>query len=271
MDDDWKTSGPFRLSPHENAVDLPNLKRRYPPEKPNISFSEVAEMLRKAGAPLDKAIETLTRRGTQNPLLMLPVIDSEIQSLESLTARAEAICCYNLRQCLNHPLAYGPTTSGGLAFREKPVRSPLDRAWDAVDELRRVLPMIIDPFEEAMSRAERHNFSSPAKAHEMRELRNSALHRLDVFKQLFALVKSLPKRTRTSIAWHLDGAKLLEVYRSDIDPSAGISSDGPAVRFIRAALKRIGYSKLPSNLRSGLYQTRNWREQVLIQAFEEYI
>jgi hypothetical protein len=69
MDDDWKTLGALKIPPHENAVDLPNFRREYPPAKPKISFSEVAEMLRKAGAPIDKAIETLPRRAVSNPIL----------------------------------------------------------------------------------------------------------------------------------------------------------------------------------------------------------
>ena len=61
---------------------------------------------------------------------------------------------------------------------------PLDRAWDAVNELRRVLPMIIEPFEDLWSRAVRYHFSPPAHAQQMRELRDGALNRLDTFKKL---------------------------------------------------------------------------------------
>jgi len=231
-------------------------------------------MLRKAGAPIDKAIETLASRAAANPLLQILLQLVEIQSLESFEARAEAVCCYNLAQCINHPLAYRPTIDGGLEFREKgknSIRTPLDRAWDAINELQRVLPMIIEPFEDAMSRAERHHFSPPAKAQEMRALRNDALNRLEIFKKLLALIQSLPKRARPSAAWHLDGAKILEIYRMDIDPKAGISPNGPTVRFIRASLERIGYTNLPADLRSGLYQTRNWREKYLRRLFEDYI
>ena len=274
MDDDWKTLGGFKIPPHESAVDLPNLRREYPAAKPKVSFSDVAEMLRKAGAPIDEAIETLPRRAAANPIFEILAHDLAIQSLGSFEARAEALCCYRLRQCINHPLAYRPTIDGGLAFREKGKKSapsPLDRAWDAINELRRVLPMIIEPFEDAMNRAERHYFSPPAKVQEMRQLRDDALKRLDTFKKLLALTDSLPKRTRTTIAWHLDGAKLLEIYRLDIDASAGISPNGPPVKFIRASLQRIGYSRLPSNLRSGLYHTRDWREKTLLRMFEDYI
>jgi hypothetical protein len=274
MDHDWKTLGPFKIPPHENAVDLPNLQREYPSAKPTVSFSQVAEMLRKAGAPIEKALETLPRRAAANPILMILAQHQEIQSLGTFEARAEALCCYNLWQCINHPLAYRPTVDGGLAFREKgrkPVRTPLDRAWDAINELRRVLPMIIEPFEDSMSRAVRHLLSPPAHAQQMRELRDGALNRLDTFKKLLALIESLPKRARASIAWHLDGAKILEAYRLDIDPSAGVSPNGPAVRFIRTALECIGYENLPSNLRPGLYQTRNWREKLLLRIFEDHI
>jgi hypothetical protein len=274
MDDDWKTLGPFKIPPHETAVDLPHLKREYPPAKPTVSFSQVAEMLRKTGAPIDKAIENLPRRAAANPILSILALHQEIQSLGTFEARAEALCCYNLTQCINHPLAYRPTVDGGLAFREKgkkSVRTPLDRAWDAINELRRVLPTIIEPFEDAMSQADRYHFPPPAMAREMRALRDGALSRLDTFKKLLALTESLPKRARASIAWHLDSAKILEVYRLDIDPSTGISPNSPAIRFIRTALQYIGYANLPSNLRPGLYQTRNWREKLLLRMFDDLI
>src|SRR5208283_2106712 len=143
MDNDWKTLGALKIPPHESAVDLPNLRREYPSAKPKVNFSKAAEMLRKAGAPIDKAIETLPRRAVSNPILAILAQHPEIQSLRSLKARAEALCCYNLAQCINHPLAYRPTIDGGLAFREKgkkSVRTPLDRTWDAINELRRALP-----------------------------------------------------------------------------------------------------------------------------------
>ena len=105
----------------------------------------------------------------------------------------------------------------------------------------------------------------------MRQVRDDALNRLDIFKKILSLIETLPNRTRTSKPWHLDGARLLEVYRLDIDPSAGISARVPELKFIRAALQRIGYVNLPSNLRSGLYTTTNWREQVLVRIFEDKI
>jgi hypothetical protein len=275
VDHDQKTLGELQLPPHETAVDLPNFRRQYPSTKSKVSFSEVAAMLREAGAPLDKAIKTLPARASTNKILRVLVQHREIQALGSPEARLEALCCYNLAQCINHPLAYRPTIDGGLAFREKgkkTVRPPLDRASDAINELRRVLPMIINPFEEAMSRAERHCISPPSTAQEMRQLRDDALNRLDTFKKIFALIETLPNRARTSTPWRFDGAKLLEVYRLDIDPAAGISPQGPALKFIRLALQRIGYINLPASLRSGLYKTaKNWREQVLLRIFEDYI
>jgi hypothetical protein len=273
MDDDWKIIGPFKLPPHEAAVDLPNLTRKYPPTKSKVTFSEVAEMLRKVGAPIDKAIQTLSKRAEINPVLMICVQDPEIQSLSSFEARMEALCCYDLARCINHPLAYRPSIDGKLQFREKGKsgRTPLDRAWYAIEELRRVLPTIIEPFEDAMRRAERHYISPPSRAREMREHRDSAINRLDVYKQILSLARSLPNRTRISTPWHLDGARLLEVYRYNIHPSAGISPSGPALRFIRAALRRIGYGNLPSNLRSGLYHATNWREKFLLSMFEDHI
>jgi hypothetical protein len=274
MDSDWKRLGALKTPPHETAVDLPNFRREYAPTKSKVSFSEVGEMLREAGAPLDKAMETLSTRVATNPIFKVLAQHTEIQSLRSFEARIEALCCYNLAQCINQPLGYRPTADGGLAFREKggkSVRTPLDRAWDAINELRRVLPTIIEPFEESMGRAERHYISPLSRAQEMRQLRDDALHRLEIFKKIIALIESLPDRTRTSKPWHLDGAKLLEVYRLDIDPSAGISPHGPALKFIRAALQRIGYVNLPSDLRSGLYRTTNWREQVLVRIFEDQI
>ena len=274
MDYDSKRLGALKIPPHETAVDVPNFRREYPTTKSKVSFSEVGEMLRKAGAPLDKAIEKLPTLAATNPIFAVLAQHTEIQSLGSFEARIEALCCYNLAQCINHPLGYRPRADGGLAFREKgkkSVRTPLDRAWEAINELRRVLPTIIEPFEEAMSRAERHYVSPPSRAQEMRQVRDDALNRLDIFKKTLSLIETLPNRTRTSKPWHLDGARLLEVYRLDIDPSAGISARVPELKFIRAALQRIGYVNLPSNLRSGLYTTTNWREQVLVRIFEDKI
>ena len=71
MDYDSKRLGALKIPPHETAVDVPNFRREYPTTKSKVSFSEVGEMLRKAGAPLDKAIETLPTRAATNPIFKI--------------------------------------------------------------------------------------------------------------------------------------------------------------------------------------------------------
>jgi len=40
--------------------------------------------------------------------------------------------------------------------------------------------------------------------------------------------------------WHRSAIELFRYYKAVVDPSCGASADGPAVRFIRLALDRLG-------------------------------
>src|SRR5215472_5200978 len=67
----------------------------------------------------------------------------------------------------------------------------------------------------------------------------------------------------------LDAAKLWHIYRATIDVSAGISPGGPAVRFIRAVLVRMGYRRLPKHIESALRDPVNWPDEYLRRRFDE--
>ena len=49
-----------------------------------------------------------------------------------------------------------------------------------------------------------------------------------------------PKSGKLPTAWHHEAELLLSLYRAAVAPGAGVSRMGPAVRFIRLALKRCG-------------------------------
>jgi hypothetical protein len=50
-----------------------------------------------------------------------------------------------------------------------------------------------------------------------------------------------PRTGKRPTAWHLEAQLLLRLYREGVDCHAGISRDGPAVRFIQLALERCGF------------------------------
>jgi hypothetical protein len=56
---------------------------------------------------------------------------------------------------------------------------------------------------------------------------------------------------------------LWDIYRATIDFDAGISPRGPAVRFIEAALGRMGYRRLPKHIESALDDRVDWRDEFL--------
>jgi hypothetical protein len=52
-----------------------------------------------------------------------------------------------------------------------------------------------------------------------------------------------PKTGKRPTAFHLEAKLLLQLYRECVDGDAGVSRSGPAVRFIGLALKRCGVGK----------------------------
>jgi len=92
-------------------------------------------------------------------------------------------------------------------------------------------------------------------------------------KKVLTLLDSLPPRQtqRKKAWWRLDAAKLGELYRTTIDVSAGISPGGPAVRFIKAALARMGYRPLPTHIESALRDPVDWRNEFLRRRLDDVI
>lgn len=114
-----------------------------------------------------------------------------------------------------------------------------DRATDAIAELRRVLPDIIADDEHLVAALDdppsefQHRMVQVARSRAERELAD--------LRRLLAALPELRwelRKPRTP-PWHLDAARLYTLYRRHVDPDAGISADGPSVRFIVLALKRM--------------------------------
>jgi len=193
--------------------------------------------------------------------------------------------CGLLAQCINNPLGYRSRHSpDNLASKKrpgpdravndvKPARTKARRARDAVEELRRALPSAIVEFEKSVAPPFTVDFTSPLHAAHLRALQDlpRATERCAILKDVLALLDSLPPRPsqRAKAWWRLDAAKLWELYRITIDISAGISPRGPAVRFIKAALTRMGYRRLPKHIESALHDPVNWRDEFLLRRFDE--
>jgi hypothetical protein len=152
--------------------------------------------------------------------------------------------CRVIADCMMTPLAYQHTRKSPLGYHEKPGRNRLRRAQDAIDELRRLLPTIIRRFNDTLL-IERLDPTTAAEAARwwQNEPPPEARGRVDDFETLLALLKSLPRLTlrRPTPWWQLDAARLFSLYRATVDPTAGISEEGPAVRFVHEALKKMGY------------------------------
>jgi len=147
--------------------------------------------------------------------------------------------CRVIADCMMTPLAYQHTRQSPLGFKGKPGRNRLRRAQDAIDELRRALPPIIRRFNDTLLL---ERIYTPAALWWQDEPPPEARGRVDDFETLLALLKSLPRLTlrRPVPWWQLDAARLFSLYRATVDPSAGVSEEGPAVRFIHEAVKKMG-------------------------------
>jgi hypothetical protein len=242
---DWKSLGPFKLPPDVDAVDFIKLPSRVlPPGWKAVTEAKVAEMLRQAGAP--------------EPWI------------------APELACYALAQCINNPLGYQTMLGGSdgiIEAKPKPKRTEVHRARDAIDELLRVLPSVIAVYESNTAECFRVYSSSSREAERLRETQRIPQATFEILKQVLTLLKSLPPRRRAKPWWHFDAAKLFDIYRHTIDPSAGLSAGGPAVRFIRKALGEIGYRHLPnpSGIASALRRTTNWSDEFLRRRVESLV
>jgi hypothetical protein len=195
--------------------------------------------------------------------------------------------CYLLAQCINNPLGYRSVHSAGKTIPKKrrghdrgvndgePARTKAGRARDAIDELCRALPSAITEFESSVAQSFRVYVSPPQRAQHLRAIQDlpQATARCEILKNVLALLSSLPPRPtqRTKAWWRLDAAKLWEIYRGAIDVSAGISPGGPAVRFIEAALARMGYRRLPKHIESALHDPIDWRDEFLRRRLDDLI
>jgi hypothetical protein len=144
---------------------------------------------------------------------------------------------------------------------------------DAIDELRRALPGAIAELESSVAQSFRVYSSSPSQAQHLRAIQNLplAIERCEILKNVLALLNSLPPRPRQRAKawWRLDAAKLWHIYRGMIDVSAGTSPGGPAVRFIEAALARMGYRRLPKHIESALHDRVDWANEFLRRRLDE--
>jgi hypothetical protein len=198
---------------------------------------------------------------------------------------APELGCYSLAQCINNPLGYRSVDTAGKTISKerlghdpgvndgKLARSKTSRARDAIDELQRALPGAITEFESSVERSFRVYSSPPSRAQHLRAIQNLPLatQRCEILKSVLVLLNSLPPRPkqRAKAWWRLDAAKLWHIYRATIDVDAGISPGGPAVRFIEAALARMGYRQLPKHIESALHDRVDWRDEFLRRRLDE--
>src|SRR5580704_2387316 len=189
--------------------------------------------------------------------------------------------CYSLAQCINNPLGYQSINSAGKTISKKypgandgkPARTKADRARDAIDELRRALPSAITEFESSVAQSFKV-YSSPLPEPSICVLFKTIPRPprgCEILKNVLALWNSLPPRPRQRAKgwWRPDAAKLWDIYRAAIDVSAGISPGGPAVRFIAAALARMGYRRLPKHIESALHDRVDWANEFLRRRLDE--
>jgi tetratricopeptide (TPR) repeat protein len=154
------------------------------------------------------------------------------------------------------PMAFGVMMmDGGNEMRMR------RRAQDAMDELRRVLPTIIeidvadsdffatvasDMSSIADSLAEdgdslQKSISESLAVFRLHEERNAALQQIaDALEKLQQAPELAPRRRLVARDWHRGASELFRYYQAVVDPSSRTSADGPAVRFIQAALCRLG-------------------------------
>jgi hypothetical protein len=124
------------------------------------------------------------------------------------------------------------------------------RRKDAVDELRRVLPKLIEEYEFVL------NKRIPDQERRKGETVEHAFARLYAkppdplvleIGETRSLLKALPECFFVNPGppgkvWHIDAVRLFWLYLRVVDRNSGTS--GPAARFIEAALKRMGHSRM---------------------------
>jgi hypothetical protein len=198
---------------------------------------------------------------------------------------APQLGCYSLAQCVNNPLGYRSINSAGKTISKKRLehdpgvidgksaRTKADRVRHAIDELRRALPGAMEEFESSVAQSFRVYSSPASQAQHLRAIQDLPLatERCKILKNVLALLNSLPPRRkqRAKAWWRLDAAKLWHIYRSTIDVAAGSSLEDLGVRFIEAALARMGYRQLPKHIESALDDRVDWRDEFLRRRLDE--
>jgi hypothetical protein len=229
-------------------IDAPEFQYR----GPNLAIwvvapDDVYRMLREAGAP-DPQLKPWARR--------------------DWTAGCALIALY-----MNFPLGYRVMRDGTCGIvQKKSARTELDREDDAVRELLRVLPKNTGRFAGNESPAYFERPFGYNKNPRVRELLRTYQEAEQTRDKLLALLASLPPRPHLKPWWHFDAARLLDGYRKTVKTTAGVSADGPAVCFIEAALKLMGYCSLPSRggIVSALRKTPDWEYQAALQSLSYY-
>jgi hypothetical protein len=123
-------------------------------------------------------------------------------------------------------------TDGGTS------RAVWDRADDAVEELRRILPDIVKSQQRMLDEIVERGWSERRIADLVREDLETSQRLWQALpeRRLFAQPPSVGK------PWHRDAARLFRLYKNWVNPKTGISPNGPAVRFIEATLRRMGHT-----------------------------
>lgn len=228
------------------------------------------------------AVQVLQLQPRARPPNWVPVTVTEVADMLRQARVREPwdypeLGCHTLAQSINNPLGYQALDRRGKAVRRlkdesgvndgRLVRTKTRRARAAIKELRRALPDAISAFENSLAESFTLHSSSADQAQELRALQDLPLAtaRCKVLKQVLTLLESLPphQTQRKKAWWRLDAAKIWELYRTMIDVSAGISPGGPAVRFVEAALARMGHRPLPTHIESALRDPVDWRNEFL--------
>jgi hypothetical protein len=147
--------------------------------------------------------------------------------------------CLKIAGCIKSPLhaLHFTDTSRFDECQNTLSRNRMRRAQDAINELRRLLPTVISRFKNDADLVRGFRDGHQLKL-------GTDLDRVEDFEKLLALLESLPRLTlrHPTPWWQLDAARLFTLYRTTVSASAGMSEEGPAIRFIHEALKKMGYS-----------------------------
>jgi hypothetical protein len=148
-------------------------------------------------------------------------------------------------------------------------RTPQHRAQSAVDELRRVLPAIIEDTSTELTNFQEFHLKQVQHAQTITQdkvlaesIAQIAADRVADLEEKLAAYRRIfdslcnfdlpsPRPGDVEI-WHADAKLLLDIYRSVMGEDAGASRVGPAVRFIQSALTLCGKNVSPGAIEVAL-------------------